>query len=212
PPGYRFVATGSAEFTTYCKERCQKAGFRVYISNQERKKRAKIDSSRVGFHITRDGYYFPNKVVDYACEWLDYSIDKYGVTSPHNTQLVRALRRHKGRDEKAQIEAAMRELFPKMPEETAAVVVGHAFGKAQNRVGNISTISLAGRVQLAVNAHIRHVHTEYDQLLASGIPWPDARSAIQPACIKKLKEWRGEDGATEFEETFQEWIDLRDED
>jgi hypothetical protein len=62
-----------------------------------------------------------------------------------------------------------------------------------------------------VNAHIRHQYTNYDKLLASGMPWFDARRVVTPACIKKLKEWRGEDGKVEIEESWEEWIDLRDE-
>jgi hypothetical protein len=63
-----------------------------------------------------------------------------------------------------------------------------------------------------VNAHIRHVYTDYEKLLKGGMEWIDARKAVGSACIKKLREWRGEDGKVEVEEAFQEWIDLRDDD
>jgi hypothetical protein len=48
--------------------------------------------------------------------------------------------------------------------------------------------------------------------LKDGMEWIDARKTVGSACIKKLREWRGEDGKVEVEEAFQEWIDLRDDD
>jgi hypothetical protein len=82
--------------------------------------------------------------------------------------------------------------------------------QGRGRVGT-SSLNLASRVQLAVNAHIRHDYTDYDKLLRV-MPWADARKAVTNACVKKLKEWRGEDGQDYVEEKFEEWIDLRDDD
>lgn len=42
--------------------------------------------------------------------------------------------------------------------------------------------------------------------------WHDARAAVNPPCVTVLKNWMGEDNTIELEETFQEWIDLRDDD
>ena len=41
-------------------------------------------------------------------------------------------------------------------------------------------------------AHIRHVYTDYDQLLKTG-EWRDARAAVEHHCLDKLVEWRGDD-------------------
>jgi hypothetical protein len=79
------------------------------------------------------------------------------------------------------------------------------------RVGNARDLDLAGRVQLAVTAHIRHVYTNYDALLDSGMSWPEARTTVGPTCVAILKNWMGEDNQPELEETFQEWIDLCDD-
>lgn len=67
-------------------------------------------------------------------------------------------------------------------------------------------------MQLAVTAHIRHRYTNYDQLLKNGVRWHDARATVNPPCVAILRNWMGEDNAVEIEETFQEWIDLRDSD
>jgi hypothetical protein len=81
----------------------------------------------------------------------------------------------------------------------------------KQRVGNARDLDLAGRVQLAVNAHIRHLYTNYDQLLKNGVPWVTARATIGPTCVAILRNWMDEDNMPELEETFQEWIDLRDD-
>jgi len=239
PRDYVFIATGCEEFTNFCRERSQKLGQPVYVSNgyDPTKPARANDPHNVGFHIDRDGFYFARETVDKARDWLGYEVDRSGKPFKPNHELAQSLKRHNQPDEMAQINAAVRELFPKMPEKTAKKIVKHAFGKVsrfltarfpmqppstdtvqgkgkngKQRVGNAAGRSLASRVQLAVNAHIRHVFTDYDRLLKNGTEWVIARAAIQQQCIKKLKEWRGEDGKREQEEIFQEWIDLRDDD
>ena len=48
------------------------------------------------------------------------------------------------------------------------------------------------RAQLGVLAHIRHVYTNYEQLLRTG-EWKDARAAVEHQCLDKLVQWRGDD-------------------
>ena len=50
----------------------------------------------------------------------------------------------------------------------------------------------ADAVELAVRAHVRHVHTPYDRLLASGLWRSDARERVSGAVEKVLNRWRGE--------------------
>jgi hypothetical protein len=68
-------------------------------------------------------------------------------------------------------------------------------------------------VQLAVVAHIRHVYTEYDNLLKTGT-WTQARQTVEHVSLAKLKEWRDEAGgqSNEIEDTFREVIVLDDDD
>lgn len=82
-----------------------------------------------------------------------------------------------------------------------------------NRVGNAKELPLARRVQLAVVAHIRHVYTDYDQILKIGT-WTEARQKVEHVSLAKLKEWRDEAGepTNEVEDTFREVIVLDDED
>ncbi|QDS73194.1 hypothetical protein FKW77_002629 [Venturia effusa] len=225
PRTYSFVAAGSEAFTTYCKDLCRKTGRTIHASqsNADPSRRALVvnDPNRVGYYIGRDGFYFPKDVVQKACNWFGVRIDAAGKpTEPQDFLSARvrnALGRHGQRDKRQQIDAAVREMFPKIPPEAAAEIIAHAFESAskpgeKERVGNARNLDLASRVQLAVTAHIRHRYTNYDQLLSNGVKWHEARAMINPACVVVLRNWMGEDNEIELEETFQEWIDLRDDD
>jgi hypothetical protein len=83
-------------------------------------------------------------------------------------------------------------MFPGCPAEEAADIAGHAGLRGSGRVGR----SLAGRhlqeeaVRLAVVAHVRHVHTRYDELLMSGVARQDARVAVASRIDSVLSQWR----------------------
>ncbi|KAE9968776.1 hypothetical protein EG327_010932 [Venturia inaequalis] len=179
------------------------------------------DPNRVGYYIGRDGFFFPNDVIQKACNWFGVRIDAAGKTTEPNdflsARVRNALGRYGQRDQRQQIDAAVREMFPRIPPEAADEIIKHAFESAskpgeKERVGNARNLDLAGRVQLAVTAHIRHRYTNYDQLLKNGVKWPLARATVNPPCVAVLRNWMGEDNTVELEETFQEWIDLRDDD
>jgi len=88
--------------------------------------------------------------------------------------------------------AAIRELFPGCPAKEAAQIARHASVRGSGRVGR----SASGRaldeeaVRLAVIAHIRHAHTNYDELLMSGLDRPSARDAVQDKMEEVLEEWQ----------------------
>ena len=75
--------------------------------------------------------------------------------------------------------------------------------QGKNKVGTAQDLPLPRRVQLAVVAHIRHVHTDYDQLVKFE-PKKQARAKIEQACFRKLVEWRGDD------ETGMETEDMKE--
>jgi Uncharacterized conserved protein (DUF2293) len=58
-------------------------------------------------------------------------------------------------------------------------------------------------------AHIRHVHTDYDQLLKS-TSRNLARLKIEPKCLRVLLKWRGEDDEVDVEERTEEVIIIED--
>jgi len=83
------------------------------------------------------------------------------------------------------------ELFPSCPAEAAAEIARHACEKHSGRVGRSAAAKELDpeKVELAVRAHIRHVHTEYDALLAEGLVPRDARPLIRERLEEVAREW-----------------------
>ena len=82
-------------------------------------------------------------------------------------------------------------LYPGCPAPRAEEIATHAGLRGSGRVGR----SAAGRnldsgaVTLAVIASIRHLDTDYDALLMSGVARPDARERIRPLIDAVLATW-----------------------
>lgn len=108
-------------------------------------------------------------------------------------------------DKLDQVADYIKELFPKIPDDDLRQVVDHAWKQNSNRVGTNKTMSLPDKVQLAVIARIRHKYTDYDILLKS-FDWATARKTIEPYCVQKLMEWRGEDAMDKQEMAFEEAV------
>lgn len=81
--------------------------------------------------------------------------------------------------------------FPLMPDESLEVVLDHAFLKGSGRVGRTSTKTDERKAVLAVEAHIRHMHTSYEELLESGMERKDAREAVWGTVRAVKMAWEG---------------------
>lgn len=97
--------------------------------------------------------------------------------------------------EKAYLEqftAKIFELFPQCPPDEAAVIARHACEKHSGRVGRSAAAKELDpdKVELAVRAHIRHVHTEYDALLGEGLKPKAARPLIRTRLESVARSWR----------------------
>ncbi|EOD46922.1 hypothetical protein GTA08_BOTSDO11774 [Neofusicoccum parvum] len=203
-----------------CKEFCRKRGEPAYAVSAPPKNNATADPEKISFHVNRIGFHFPNKIVDLAAEWLGIQIGGPRPKSKNGfgfTQgLSRRLRAHVDLSEEDRVRAAMRDLFPKMPEDSLEAIVEHAFAEGAKRVGNATNLSLERRVQMAVLAHVRHKHTDYDKLLKE-VGYIQARKTVENPCIEKILAWRGEntdedDEVVEMEDDFREVIVLDDSD
>jgi hypothetical protein len=92
----------------------------------------------------------------------------------------------------ARLAEAVVRLFPGCPSQRAEAIARHAGTRGSDRVGR----SAAGRaldeqaIRLAVVASVRHQDTDYDALLMSGVPRPDAREQVQPDIDRALAAWR----------------------
>jgi hypothetical protein len=187
------------------------------------------DPAKVSHHIHRIGYHFRCEIVEEACETLGYvPYDGTFITTAdlqqkqHNSVVAQAFAkmglnydRVKGNEETPeQVRAAIKELFPKIPQNDLDEIVTRAWEKDTKRIGSAQDIPLPRRVQLAVIARIRHTYTDYDALLGAFGDWKGTRKEVEPACLQKLIEWRGETGDDDeaLEEIVRETIVIDDDD
>ena len=113
---------------------------------------------------------------------------------------VRARRREREQSRRAdrdvhfsgEFAAAIREQFPGCPVDRAEAIALHAAARGSGRVGR----SAAGRalepdaVHLAVVASVRHVDTDYDDLLMSGVDRESARAQVHQRVEDVVSAWR----------------------
>jgi hypothetical protein len=91
----------------------------------------------------------------------------------------------------ADFAAAIRKLFPRCPPGRADATARHAAMRGSGRIGR----SAAGRVldpdavRLAVAASVRHVDTDYDELLMSGVDRETARCQVRERVEDVLRAW-----------------------
>jgi hypothetical protein len=112
---------------------------------------------------------------------------------------ARARRRDRDEDRRAQADlrfqaefaAAIRAQFPGCPASRTEAIARHAATRGSGRIGR----SAAGRaldpdaVRLAVAASIRHVDTDYDEQLMSGVDRETARRQVYPRVEQVLSNW-----------------------
>lgn len=84
------------------------------------------------------------------------------------------------------------ELYPGCPSGREQTIARHACEKYSGRVGRSSKAKELNEksVTLAVIAHIRHLETNYDSLLAKGTPRKVARVMIEDKIKSTLARWR----------------------
>lgn len=91
----------------------------------------------------------------------------------------------------AQFAGSVRRQYPGMPAETAGMIALHACEKHSGRVGRSAAAKELDpeMITLAVIAHVRHLHTDYDELLAIGVHRRDCRAAVRSSIDRVLDLW-----------------------
>ena len=95
----------------------------------------------------------------------------------------------------AAFRASVLRLFPGCPRAEAAEIAAHACEKHSGRVGRTAAARELDdeMVRLAVIAHVRHLHTTYDQTIDRTRDKRGSRAAIRPDLQAVLAAWqRGE--------------------
>ena len=85
----------------------------------------------------------------------------------------------------------IRDMYPGCPADREAAIAEHACLKYSGRVGRTASAKNLddAAIRLAVIAHIRHAETNYDALLAQGIPRGLARAEVEAAINQVLRRW-----------------------
>ncbi|KAL5346078.1 hypothetical protein ACLOAV_009109 [Pseudogymnoascus australis] len=212
PAGFTFVAVGNPELSRACKEVSREEGAMIFIvSNTKEQNHNLFD------HIHRIGFHFRSYIVDQAASTLGGLqavtgdgkpiVENGGDEIPETQEEINK-----------QADAALRDLFPRIPNTDREMIIQHAFQKGaifQGKpvVGLQPELTLSRRVQLAANAHIRHNHTRYDQLLHE-TDYLNARRVVEPLCLDFIMKWRGDEetGRDQLDELLREVVVIPDSD
>ena len=86
----------------------------------------------------------------------------------------------------------VKRIFPGCPAQKRDTIAEHACLKYSGRIGRSSAARQFDEtaIELAVRAHVRHQHTDYDELLARGQERSEARAAVRAAVEAILDGWR----------------------
>lgn len=189
------------------------------------------DVQNLALQVHRMGHHVRRTILEQAKEQVGKEVDS---AENDNWQLPETQE-----EINAQAEAAMRDLFPRIPNFDKQMILEHAFKKVgfptprpwlslaqgitsgivqgEGRYGKplvgVSDLPLYRRVQLAVLAHIRHVHTRYDQILRE-VEWKVARKAVEKQCLDILVKWRGDEetGRDQLGDILREVVVISDAD
>ena len=101
-------------------------------------------------------------------------------------------RREQDRELVARMTKQIRILFPGCPPDEAAHIAAHTAVRGSGRIGRTAAGQALEEQALsfAVAAAVRHRHTDYDELLATGLDRASARQQVADQVQQILKEWR----------------------
>ncbi|KAF2269524.1 hypothetical protein CC78DRAFT_550880 [Lojkania enalia] len=178
PKGYAFLPKGNQYKTLHCRRLTHEAKKTLYVVEDGKKV--------IGIRVPKNIFF---RVQSLARETLS---SRRAATETREGTLIR----------KAELEVD--QLFPRIPKVERDAVLKRAFRKHSGRVGRSSQTPMPRKVRLAVIAHIRHKHTEYDVLLNKGVKREDARTAVSEKMLGILRQWGATEGTSKL---FAEWKD-----
>ncbi|KAL6877854.1 hypothetical protein HDV57DRAFT_500703 [Trichoderma longibrachiatum] len=209
PPGFEFVPIGNPELTAACKELSREKDAMIFIVSN-----AKCSDGNVLAHqMHRIGHHIRQVIVEEAKASIGDIPHRLGPITDAGPEPIPESQAvyH------AQVDAAIRDLFPRVPNTDRQMIIEHSFTRGSTQepekklVGFSQDLTLSRRVQLAVLAHIRHVHTRYDALLKE-TTWQNARKTVESLCLDILVKWRGDEetGRDQLDEILREVVVISD--
>jgi hypothetical protein len=187
PKDYVFVPKGDVYITRHCKSQTKNSKRNLYIvyvslifcykctSGKARLSNVYLQDNgskrSLGIRVPADIYL---NVVEQAAE----TADSRATAVKH-------------RDEKylSRARSLLRAQFPDMPASVAEKVLQHAYMKGSGRVGRKRTVKDDRKIRLAVEAHIRHAHTEYKDMLEAGVDRQTARDRVWDSVQDLRDKW-----------------------
>ncbi|PSR80289.1 hypothetical protein BD289DRAFT_70847 [Coniella lustricola] len=230
PPGFEFVPIGNPELTKACKEISREQDAMIFIVSAAKDAftDAEDDVNKLALQVHRMGHHVRRTIVETAKAQVGRGVV---ALASDNWQLPDTQE-----EINVQAEAAMRDLFPRIPNFDKQMIIEHSFRKVgplcshladvrtqltghaiqgkeygKPKVGT-SDLPLHRRVQLAVLAHIRHTHTRYDELLKEA-DWHTARKVVEKICLDILVKWRGDEetGRDQLDDILREVVVISDD-
>ncbi|KAG5922191.1 hypothetical protein E4U42_005574 [Claviceps africana] len=225
PPGFEFVPIGNPVLTSACKELSREKDAMIFIVSS-------VATNSLSQQVNRLGHHVRQTIVEEARESMAHLPQSGAATPDGKPEPIPESQA----EYHLQADAALRDLFPRIPNTDRQIIIEHAFtrvsvphhgyslcsltnrfisqrtnGKVEQPVGFSDDIPLARRVQLAVLAHIRHAHTRYDELLKEA-GWQMARKAVEELCLDIIVKWRGDEetGRDQLDEILREVVIISD--
>ncbi|KAJ5725058.1 uncharacterized protein N7483_006415 [Penicillium malachiteum] len=196
PENYVFVPKGNVYITRHCRTNTKESNRIVYVVYVSLFRQSQTQSQDKALTNTQDksgkrtrGIRVPEEVHVKVCDMETLTAKtRADETEARDIKII-----SRSRD-------LLREEYPSMPAESLEIILNHAFLKGSGRVGRTSIKSDDRKAELAVEAHIRHTHTPYDELLDGGMKREKARKIVWPTIQRIKKLW--EDGKEEDTENL----------
>ncbi|KAL5089667.1 hypothetical protein Trisim1_005066 [Trichoderma cf. simile WF8] len=208
PPGFEFVPIGNPQLTAACKEISREKDAMIFIVSNAKG----LDESSLANQVHRIGHHIRQVIVEEAKASIDDMPHLVGAVTGAGPEPIPESQSAYH----AQVDAAIRDLFPRIPNTDRQMIIEHSFtrgstNRSEHPVGFSEDIPLSRRVQLAILAHIRHTHTRYDALLRE-TTWQNARRTVESLCLDILVKWRGDEetGRDQLDEILREVVVISD--
>ena len=172
---YSFLASGDAAMTRRSKKHSTLCGA-VLEWNQRRKR------------FERKGQYVELKAIGLAEQECKADVDKRAVTN----QKAAIKRAELDKVYIREFALAIRKMYPNCPENRETEIASHACEKYSGRVGRTADAKEFDEqmIDLAVEAHIRHTETKYDDLFGKGKIKKEIRQDVKGAVLHVMDKWR----------------------
>ncbi|KAK1251696.1 hypothetical protein MKX07_007175 [Trichoderma sp. CBMAI-0711] len=169
PKGYGFLKKGNPFMTALCRRKTHEARKTLYV---------------VSSRGQQQGLRAP--------KWIIHQV--FAEEKASRERRRGAVKRRDAATQDA-FEAAILKGFPRIPKKDLTTVLKRTLRKRSGRVGRTATLDLDKKAYLAVQAHVRHCHTDYDRLTKESRDRDAARRAIRDKVSNLLVEWGGKPAA-----------------